>query len=106
MAVKTEHMDDDQKVNEKRSNLASMIEAITCDLCGENFDFKNSLEIQDMKCVHGHVMNRCQKTLLPLDNYRHEKCPLCHSAWNYVTRDCYPNFLKLIQNLKLCLYCD
>ncbi|RNA25451.1 hypothetical protein BpHYR1_034489 [Brachionus plicatilis] len=55
-----------------------------CDLCGKKFSIDGNLNLNKIKCISGHNMNRCEKSLMPLNNFRYKKCSMCNSKWNYV----------------------
>lgn len=90
----------------KTFDLTSILKLLKCDLCGKNFNFENSLEMNSLNCESGHSVSRCQKSLLPLNSLYFRKCDLCYSAWNYFDKNDFPNFNRLIVNQNSCFLCD
>lgn len=80
-----------------------------CDLCGKKFSIDGNLNLNKIKCISGHNMNRCEKTLMPLNNFKFKKCALCNSKWNFIesTNEMTKNFQDCFFNqINSCLYCD
>jgi hypothetical protein len=78
-----------------------------CDVCARKFKFVDSNDLSRIECESGHVMARCEKTLLPLDNFKYKKCSMCNSKWNFVNEDVFPHFVtQLDRYSEACLFCD
>jgi hypothetical protein len=108
LKIKTEETCENSDQNHE--NLIKMVDNLACDLCGSKFRLDNTnLGLENIECeLSGHVVNRCQKTLLPLNSFKFEKCNVCNSKWNTnINHINYPNFEYLRNNLNhLCLFCN
>ena len=90
----------------ENSGLLNLLNSLNCDLCANKLKIDSSLDLNLVKCELGHSMNRCQKSLLNLNNFKYNKCSVCNSTWNYFDRSDYPNFHQLTQYQNFCLFCD
>ncbi len=106
LAVKSENLDEGDLPRNESLILVDLINSMVCDLCGKKIRIDLSLEVFNVRCESGHVMSRCQRTLLPLNNFRHSKCSWCCSTWNMLSVRDYPHFKHLNENFDFCLFCD
>jgi len=83
-----------------------MIDQMRCDFCNGNIrvDLCNSLGT--VECDAGHKMNRCQRSLLPLNCNEFKSCLKCKVCWNLMSDGDYPNLCKLYKNKNKCLFCN
>jgi hypothetical protein len=107
LAVKYEDVDEATEAEKSEClELANLMEGQACDLCGARVRVELGLELASVRCERGHTVNRCQKTLLPLNNFRHARCGMCGSCWNFLSVKDYGHFKHLNQDLDFCLFCD
>ncbi|CAF0974565.1 unnamed protein product [Brachionus calyciflorus] len=93
----------------ENENLSLLLDKIRCDLCGRKFSFESNLDLAKIKCESGHQMNRCEKTLLSLNNFKYKRCCMCNSKWNYfeIENAELKIFGKFLLNrVDYCLFCD
>ena len=83
-----------------------LLNGLKCDLCGGIMEIEQSNELNSIKCTNQHEMMRCQKTLLPLNNFKFKSCSLCNSAWNCFSKNDFPNFFQLFSDQNFCLFCN
>jgi len=93
-------------LNTTASNeLMDLINTVKCDFCGQMIRVDKSNELNTVECESGHVMNRCQKSLMPLDNFKFSSCAFCHAAWNVLDNSLYPNLSDQFGKQSQCLFC-
>jgi hypothetical protein len=78
---------------------------LKCDLCSSKFKITESIDLNKLVCEQGHVMNRCEKSLLPLNNFKFKKCYNCGSIWNLLNKLDYPLMSEYFSDQNVCLYC-
>ena len=94
-------------LNTAASNeLMDLVSTVKCDFCGQMIRMDKSSELNTVECESAHVMNRCQKTLLPLDNFKFNTCAFCHAAWNVHDNRLYPNLSDHFGKQSHCLFCN
>lgn len=76
-----------------------------CELCDKKCLLEVNDNLESVTCESGHLMNRCQKTLLPLSCFTFKKCPLCNVVWNLVDKKDFPHF-HFLSNFESCWLCD
>ncbi len=84
---------------------ANQFNNLKCDLCLSKFNIAESNDLNKVVCEQGHVMNRCEKSLLPLNNFKFKKCYNCGSVWNLLNKLDYPLMSEYFYDQNLCLYC-
>jgi len=90
-------------LSKNRKHLFSQLSK--CDLCGKSFKICESSELSSVRCDQEHIMNRCEKSLLPLNNFKFIKCKNCNSVWNYFQPIDYPNINRFFGSQINCLFC-
>ena len=96
------------KITDKASstNLISLVDQIKCDLCGKELRVDLSKDLSTIECNMGHVMSRCQRSLLPLDNFDFKTCSKCNCVWSVLKENDYPNLIGLHKTRDTCLFCN
>ena len=106
VSVKSEAVESSELVTSSNSvSLTDLFENLACDMCGKRFRMDLSLSVENIRCESNHCMSRCQKTLLPLNSFRYQKCSVCQSQWNCLKKSDYPNFKSLAKNFNVCSFC-
>lgn len=96
-----------KSVDSSRRDLDTLLTSSPrCDVCNREFDFQTSLDHRRVECKSGHLMRRCERTLLPLDNFDYSKCSVCHAVWNKTRGEEFPNFDFLVNESEFCLFCN
>jgi hypothetical protein len=103
------NIDSVSKITDKFNSpvsLLSLCNQIKCDLCGKSLRIDLSKELNSIECEMGHVMSRCQKSLLPLNSLNYKSCTKCNSTWNILDPIDYPNLDQLYSAQNICIFCS
>lgn len=98
---------DQSKIQDNYSSesLITLVNRVKCDVCGKNLKIDSSNELNMIECELGHIMSRCQRSLLPLNIFRFKSCSKCKCTWNDLNPIDYPNLNDLFNDINKCMFC-
>ena len=91
--------------NYNSDSLITLVSRVKCEVCGKNLKIDSSNELNMIECELGHIMSRCQRSLLPLNSLRFKSCSKCKCTWNDLNSVDYPNLNDLYKDINKCMFC-